>query len=251
MTRAFRSAIALSIALTLPAVGARGEDLPKGEKVLEDYVEATGGKAAYEKVKNRVAKGTLEITKANLKGDISITQAEPNKMLTVVELGPVGKTTQGTDGKLAWEISGLTGERLIEGEEKDVMIAQATFNSEIDPMKRYSKVECTGVEDVDGKPAYKLAITPKVGKPSTEFYDKASKLQVKSVATQKSPMGEITVESFPGDYKKVDGILMPFQVKQKVLTNEIVITIAEVKQNVDLPADTFKVPAEIAKLKKD
>lgn len=52
-------------------------DLPKAETVLDQYVEATGGKAAYEKIKNRTASGTIEIAGAGIKGTIKMKQAAP------------------------------------------------------------------------------------------------------------------------------------------------------------------------------
>ena len=61
---------------------ARGQakpDLPTADTVMNQYIEATGGKAAYEKIKNRVSTGTIEIPAANLKGTIKLTQAAPNK----------------------------------------------------------------------------------------------------------------------------------------------------------------------------
>ena len=62
-----RLASAIAALLLLGSnVASRAEDLPKGEDVLKQYVEATGGKAAYEKVKNRVMKGTLEIPGAGI-----------------------------------------------------------------------------------------------------------------------------------------------------------------------------------------
>ena len=71
--------------------------------MLAQYIEATGGKAAYEKIKNRTSTGTIEIPAANIKGKIQIFQAAPNLVSVVTEIGPVGKTTQATDGKSAWE----------------------------------------------------------------------------------------------------------------------------------------------------
>jgi hypothetical protein len=111
-------------------------------------------------------------------------------------------------------------------------------------------VECTGIEDFDGKPAYKVIVTSKSGKPITQFFDKASHLLVKEVMTQKGPMGEITVEVYPGDYRKVDGVFIPFTATQKVLGQPIVTKMTEIKQNVDLPADTFKRPASLDQAEK-
>jgi outer membrane lipoprotein-sorting protein len=251
LRRPVRTALLLSAALAIPALRASADDpLPKAEEVLDKYVEATGGKAAYEKIKNRVAKGTMEVVGAGLKGKLAISQAAPNKMRTEVDFENIGKILEGTDGNVYWEINPITGDRVIEGDEKAEKLLHGTFNSELRWKEIYAKVECTGVEDIDGKPAYKVVLTPKEAtiKPSTEFYDKATHLQVKSLATTKTPMGDIEVETYPSDYKKVDGLLMAHKVRQKLLTQEMAITMTEVKHNVDLPPDTFKTPDAIKPL---
>ena len=46
-------------ALAAPRLSA-GE-LPKAEKLMDKYVEVTGGKEAYLKLKNRVVKGTVAV----------------------------------------------------------------------------------------------------------------------------------------------------------------------------------------------
>ena len=251
LRRSLRTAILLTSALVASGRMARAvDDLPKAETVLDQYVEATGGRAAYEKIKNRVLKGTLEVSGANIKGTIVVRQAEPDKLAPEVDLEGIGKTLQGTDGKVVWELSPLTGDRVLSGEEKEAKLLQAIFNDELDWKKHYTKAETTGVEDVEGKPAYKVVLTPKAGKPITQYYDKTSHLMVKQVGVEKSPMGEISVETYPSDYKKVDGILMAHKATQKVLTQEIVITMTEIKQNVSLPPDTFKVPDAVKELTK-
>ncbi len=251
LRRPLRTALILSAALAMPALRASADDpLPKAEEVLDQYIEATGGKAAYEKLKNRVAKGTMEVVGAGLKGKMTIDQAPPNKMRTEVEFENIGKIIEATDGTAYWEINPITGDRVIEGDEKAEKLLHSTFNSELHWKEMYTKAECTGVEDVDGKPAYKVVLTPKdgAGKPMTEFYDKASHLQVKSVTTTKTPMGEIEVETYPSDYKKVDGVLIAHKIKQKLLTQEMAIAMTEIKHNVDLPPDTFKAPDAIKPL---
>ena len=148
-----------------------------------------------------------------------------------------------TDGKNAWEVSTVGGDRELDGEEKETFIREANFYKELRWKELYAKVECVGIEDVEGKPAYKIVLTPKSGKPGTEYYDKTSHLLVKQTSTAASPMGEVAVEEYPSDYKTVDGVLIPFTVTQKVLTQEIVMKMTEIKHNVDLPADAFKRPA--------
>ncbi|MFI5461230.1 MAG: hypothetical protein ACHRXM_37980 [Isosphaerales bacterium] len=244
MQRRFIPALIALIAAVGPRA-ARGQskpDLPTADTVLNQYVEATGGKAAYEKLKSRVSTGTIEITGANLKGTVKVTQALPNKVVVVTELGPIGQTKRVSDGKNAWDVSPL-GERELDGEEKEQFLRESNFYKELRWKELYAKVECVGIEDVDGKPAYKIVLKPKSGKPSTEYYDKASHLLVKQTAFTAGPMGEITVETFPSDYKAVDGVLIAFTATQKVLTQQIVLKMTAVKHNVDLPADTFRRPA--------
>jgi zinc protease len=254
MRRSFAlTAIAFLIILGRPVPPARAQkpaDLPTAETVMDQYVEATGGKAAYEKIKNRMTTGTIEIPGANIKGTIKVTEAAPNRLLAVTEFGPTGKMTQATDGKSAWMLSPVIGDRLLEGEEKDAFLLSAEFHRDVRWKEVYQKVECTGIEDVDGKPAYKVVVTPKTGKPITQFFDKTSHLEVKRVMTQKSPLGEIEGETYLGDYKKVDGVLMPFSVTQKVAGQEMHMKLTEVKQNLDLPADTFKRPASLDQAEK-
>jgi hypothetical protein len=231
-------------ALGQPA--ARGQskpDLPTAETVLNQYIEATGGKAAYEKLKNRVATGTIEIPAANIKGKMNVTEAAPNKVRFFADLGPLGELKKVTDGKNAWEFSTVQGEREITGEEKDAFLRESDFYQELRWKELYAKVECVAMEDVDGKPAYKIVLTPNSGKPTTQYYDKASHLLVKQTQITAGPMGEVSVDEYGSDYKAVDGVRMPFTITQTMLTQKIVLTITEVKHNVELPADTFRRPA--------
>jgi hypothetical protein len=244
-----RKLFAASLALLVATSFAKAADpLPKAETVLDDYITATGGKAAYEKIKNRRWKGKMEVVGTAISGSIVSTQAEPNKTVTEINLGGIGKISEGSDGSVAWSSAEITGDRVLDGEEKARALAEATFHDELNWREKYVKAECVGIEDIDGKPAYKLIMTPKQGSPVTSYYDKASHLLLRSTFSQKGPMGEMSVVGDVADYKKVDGILIPHTSKNKVLQQEMVITLEEVKHNVDLPADTFKLPKGIQEI---
>jgi hypothetical protein len=64
----------------------------------------------------------------------------------------------------------------------------------------------------------------------------------------KTEMGEIPAESLVSDYRKVDGVLMPFLVKQKVLGQEFSVTLQTVQNNIEIPKDRFSIPEEIKAL---
>jgi hypothetical protein len=91
-------------------------------------------------------------------------------------------------------------------------------------------------------------LTPKVGKPMTQYYDKQSGLMVKMVITVKNAMGEITVESVADDYRKEGGILVPHKLTNKAMGQQFVISIDKVEYNAEIPASRFDLPAEVQAL---
>lgn len=231
------------------APAAEAEKLPSGKEVIERFIAATGGREAYDKLKNRVTKGTIEIPMMGMKGTMQITQAHPNMMVTSTEFTGMGLIRNGTNGEVVWDVNSMMGPRIVEGDEKVSFMRQATFNSELQWEKLYKSVEVVGVEDVNGKPAYKLKMVPNDGPEGHQFYDKESGLMVKTSTIAKSQMGDVPVEGTLEDYREVDGIKMAFRTTQQMGPNSIVIALEEVKHNVDLPAETFALPDEIQKLK--
>jgi Protein of unknown function (DUF620) len=227
---------------------AHAQGLPKGEEIVDKSLAATGGKEAYEKCKNRVAKGSMELAGLGVKGNLTIYAAGPNKTYVEVDLPGVGKIEEGCDGAVAWSNNPATGPRLKEGAEKTSALRQADFDGEVNWRKHYKKAECVGDADVEGKACYKLQMTTSDDQVKTHYYDKSSYLLLKATGTEMSPNGNLTVENLLSDYKKVDGLLIPFKTRQKVLTQEIVITLDKVEHNVKLPENRFDLPDEIKKL---
>src|SRR4051794_6812623 len=238
-----------AVALTSGALWA-ADDLPKAEAVLDKYIEATGGKAAYEKNHNEVSTGTMEFVGKGIKGSVASFSAEPNKSYTEIDIQGIGKVKEGSDGNVAWSLSAMQGPRIKEGEEKAGALQAARFNAELNWRDVY-KAETTGMEGVDGNDCYKVLLTPKEGLAMTRYYDKKSNLLVKMVMTVKNPMGEFPVESLVGDYRQEGAILMPHKITQKAAGQEITISIESVKYNAEIPKGKFDPPDEIkAMLKK-
>src|SRR5690242_1955488 len=102
--------IVLCAAVVL-ATGARlaADDLPKADTILDKYIEATGGKAAYEKNHTEVSTGSMEFVGKGIKGAISSYRAEPNKSYTEIDIAGIGKVKEGSDGTIAWSLSAMQG----------------------------------------------------------------------------------------------------------------------------------------------
>ena len=244
MTRTYAIVLSLLACRILPAA----DTLPTGEAILDKYIEVTGGKAAYEKKVTEVSTGTLEFTGKGVKAHITSYQAAPNKSYSVVEIEGIGKMEEGADGTVAWERSAIKGPRLKSGEEKAVSLRAANIQHDVRWRDFFQKVECTGVEPIDGHICYRVVLTPKEGQTETRYYDKKSYLLVRTSMILKNEMGEIPTEMSVSDYRRVDGILMPFHLKQKVLGQEFTITHETIQNNVDIPKERFALPADVKAL---
>jgi hypothetical protein len=239
-----------TILLSLAACGilSAAETQPTAEAILDKYIEVTGGKAAYEKKLTEVSTGVMEFTGKGVKAHMATYQAAPNKSYMVVEIEGIGKMEDGTDGSVVWERSALKGPRLKSGEEKAVALRGAAIHHDVHWRDYFQKVEFTGVEPIDGHVCYRVALTPKEGQPETRYYDKKSNLLVRTNMILKTEMGEIPAEMSVSDYRSVNGVLMPFQLKQKVLGQEFTITQESIQSNVDIPKDRFALPDDVKAL---
>jgi hypothetical protein len=226
------------------------EKLPDVEAVLDGYVEATGGREAYDKIHNRVTRGELEIVGQGIVMNLTIYLAKPNKNYTVVESEALGTIEKGTDGEVVWEKSAMLGPQVKDGQEKIDFLRETRLDRWTYWRDQYDEVALEGIETIDERPCYKVVATPGDGKPQMLFFDQASNLLVKIELVVENPMGTIPVASYLSDYREVDGALLPFKSKVVVMGQERVMTTKSIEQNVDLPADRFEIPAEIRALLK-
>ena len=98
---------------------------------------------------------------------------------------------------------------------------------------------------MEGHDCYKIVLTPREGKPMTEFYDKKSGLLIKTMATVSSQMGDVNAEILYDDYRKdSDNVLSSHRSVERAAQQELVVQIDSVEVNPTLPKDRFDLPAE-------
>jgi hypothetical protein len=222
-------------------------DVPSGEKVLQISLERSGGPAAFSKLKSAVMTGTVEMAGHNITGPITLYQ-QNGKSYTAIELPGIGKVEEGFDGDVAWEANALQGARIKLGEERSAA-ARASRISVLDSWRElYTSAKNVGSEDIGGKPAWKIELTPKEGKPETMYFDQASGLLVRSSQTLTTAMGDIPVESELADYRTVDGIKTPFTMTQKAMSQTMIMHFEKVTYNAEIPAAKFELPAAVKAL---
>jgi hypothetical protein len=235
------------LTVSLPLFGA-DEALPSVETVIDHFIAATGGKAAWEARHSQIEHATIEFAKQGLKGSLTIYEAAPDQYLALTEFPGIGKISAGSNGQVAWENSALQGPRIKQGDEKADALREGAFNAPLYWKKLYLKGETTGSETAEGRDCYKVVLTPKEGKPITGFYEKKSGLMIKTMATVSSQMGDVKAEIVYDDYRKDGDLLSPHRLVNRAAQQEFIIQIESVEVNPDLPKDRFDLPPEIQAL---
>lgn len=240
--------VLISFCFCLNLYGAE-EVLPKAEEIIEKNLKAIGGRDAYDKIRNQKTEMTAKIVEMGM--DIKLTwyQERPDKNYILADMGVMGKSKSGSDGKIAWEIGPFNGTRVLEGEQLANKLLENSFDGPDTWKKMYKNVKTEGVEDVKGKACYKVVYTRNTGLQITKYFDKISYLEVKIVSEGKNRQGPIQVEQIIEDYKETGGILFPRKVSVNVMGNLFqTITIDSIETNIKIPKGTFDLPEEIKAL---
>lgn len=249
MRRFMMGVLAATIAAAGFGVAAQETALPSGESVLDAYVEATGGKAAYEAIRNRMISGRLEIPAVGIVLDMTQYQTAGGRYYTLASSPDLGAVESGSDGETVWTINPFEGgPRVLEGEERSVERRANAIDADVAWQAWYSEVKCVGEAEVNGEACWKLELTPKEGTAKeTRYYGKSSKLLVKTELSLTTLNGVLDVEVFMSKYEEADGVKQPREIRQ-VIANaglEVTVTVSNIRTNIDIPDDRFAIPEEI------
>lgn len=219
------------------------------DDIVNKHIAAVGG---LDKIK---AVNTLEMTgKATvgpgLEAPFSMRLTRPGQMR--MEITIQGKSlVQATDGTTPWGINpfqGATDPEKLSGEDADDITEQADFDGNlVDYKAKGNTVELMGKEDFEGSEVYKLKVTKKNGDVSYEYLDATSYLELKSTTKRKHDGQEIEVESYPGNYKAVEGVMFPYSIENKIGgQTQFTLTLTSIVVNKPIDGSIYKFPAPAA-----
>lgn len=227
-----------------------GEKLPNGEDIIRYSIKKTGGYKALGKIQNRLIKANLNMKMFGIDCDGSQInyQTRPNKFYTKIEISDLLTIEQGNNGDCVWEISSMTGARILTGSEKDVTLL--AYNFDMANYKQiYKSIQCVGKAEIEGQMCYKVILTPKVGRtPITQYFIISSGENLKTEYFIEQEKTKICVESWGSDFKQVDGILYPHHTREKVMNVITHANIESIDHNVKIPAGLFDLPEPVKKI---
>lgn len=207
------------------------------EQIIDNYVAALGGKAAIEKVETYKTTGSMSMMGQNLE----ITQAykKPSHTYFAVSMGGMVVQKMVYNGSVL-KMSGMQGDKeMTEGKEFESAKGNVGLCPEMNYAKNGYQLTVKGIEQVDGKDAYVLEVV-KGESTTTEYYDVASGLKVKSISTSEGPQGPVQQTVEYGDYKEVEGVKFPYSVNMTTGGMAMNTTITSVEVNKPIEDTLFQ-----------
>ncbi|MFA3783985.1 M16 family metallopeptidase [Melioribacteraceae bacterium 4301-Me] len=214
--------------------------IPEGvtaQSILNKYIEAIGGKDNLLKIKDKTTKLSGSIQGMNL--TLTMYQKLPNKLYQVLDAGVFKQETifNGKKGKVVG--MGQTIEMTPQQIEK--MKAESSMHWYLDIDSLGVKMELSGMENINGKNAYKVTFTTADGSKIVRYFDTDTGFLIREVNTVDTPQGSFTQTLDFGDYREVQGVKYPFKLSQNLGPNTIDLTVSSIEVNTGLKDDLFEV----------
>ena len=244
MFRRFMIGMAAVVALSAMPLLAQNVD-----EIIASNVKAHGG---LDKIKAaKTLRSTGKLNSGSFEAVISQEAKRPDfvrQEFTIQGLTAV----QAYDGKTGWQIMPFGGKKDAElmGEDdlKEIQEAADFDGPLVDYKAKGNQVELVGKEPVEGTDAYKLKVTLKNGDVRFFYLDTDSFLEIKQESKKMVRGSERETETSIGDYKDVEGMMLPFSFEggAKGSPNKQKVTIDKYEVNAPVDDSRFKMPPKPA-----
>ena len=216
----------------------------KAMQVLEKMIEAMGGRATMQAVKDMTATGTMEMPSMGMEGSATMYTKKESMFRMDIEIMGMS-ITSAFDGEAGWMINPQTGAvEDLPGEQLEETKRMAMGDSAYLEPEKYGIVYTSkGQEKLEDKDYDVLLMTYADGYETTLYIDSKTHLLYKTVAIAPNPMTGVEgeVESISTDYQKHDGIMVAHTTTSYTDGEEfMIITMDEVKYNTGLDDAFFK-----------
>ena len=249
-----RSFVRLSCALAVVIVATQGaipatqaQKLPTAREVVDRFVKASGGEAAFKAIKSIRVKGTFNIVGQSLSGTLEMLSARPNKSLMRVSIAPIGTIEEGFDGKVGWSIDPIQGPSLMMDRQLSERADEAVFDAELHQADYVKEMSVVGRESLDGRDVYRLKVVTIRGNEQFELFDVANGLMVAMEASRDTPLGIVPSVTLMKEYQTFGSVMMPTRVVQRVLGQEHNFSFTSYEFDT-VPANAFDLPLPIKAL---
>jgi predicted Zn-dependent peptidase len=207
------------------------------EAIIDNYVQALGGKQAIEKIADYTLQADVNAMGQTL--NMSQLFKAPNKTSFEIQMSGMTVMKMAFDGTTL-RMGGMNGsQEMTEGPMFDAIADEAGIAPELDYIKNGYTLSVNGIEEVNGQKAYVLTDV-KGERKQVGYYDVQTGLKIKTVSTLPTPEGDQQSIAEYSDYRPVDGVQFPFRVKQTMAGMTMESTVTSIKTNTEVSDDLFK-----------
>jgi len=225
-----------------PTASITSGDQPTINSIISRYVQAVGGKTAVGAVTSRVTKGRIDIPGVSFGGRLETYAKAPNMSLTVMSAEPIGVLKRGFDGRTAWALSDDQTTHLPSPKELASLAAENDLYRDIKLQEFYARISFAGKDALGARQVYVLEATSRLGVQEKLYFDVENGLLLRRDTLRPSSRGPVRTEIYFSDWRDVDGIKLPFKTTERMPDMTYVFTLEEVKHNVQLDDDVFRLP---------
>ncbi|MCS7300282.1 MAG: outer membrane lipoprotein-sorting protein [Fimbriimonadales bacterium] len=211
------------------------------QQVLDRMAQAAGLTQAA-KIRSWQLTGTIQYPQQGLQAKFESFYKAPNKYLAKINIPQIGEIQQGYDGKVAWEKNPMTGLRELKGAELAQMRQSAEAGAANDFRKMLRNPQLAGEAKVGNRNAIVIKAQSTVGGPMTLYIDSQRYLPLRVDMETATPQGKISTTSLMEDYRRVDGVMYPFTVRQSTANIQAILKLERVRHNVSISDAIFRKP---------
>jgi hypothetical protein len=217
------------------------EALPTVDQVLEKYVQAIGGKAAFDKLSTRVMKGTHTLPDGTAL-PVETYQAAPNKLVSVMTTKN-GAVMNGYNGTTGWS-KNPRGQREMSGAQLDQMRRAADFYADVKPRESFPNLTFIGQDKIGDRDVYVLQSKATDNSIEKLYFDTQTGLLLRILSITQSLLAPLPAQTDLEDYREVDGVKLPFTIRQSFIDyrNDWTRKYTEIKHNLPIEDAKFNPP---------
>jgi len=202
---------------------------------------AIGDEQAWKSVTSTVSRGVIEIQGIDKVGTIEEIEASPNLSYMRLAIPGVIDSSQGCDGRVAWEKDG-EGVRELEGVELKEALDDCLFLASLDMERTYKELKVAGKARQGDLEFYLVDAYTRTGDQQVLTIDSRTFLPVMVVSQRHIDGKVVPLPMVTKDYRDVGGLRLPHLLNSKLGGSRITIRFTSIEANAPFDKALFSKP---------
>lgn len=255
MASTFTLTLALGASLTYCNGVALAQKSPKPQgkisvaEILDKHISAMGGTAVLHALQTLHAQGVFGIAPmppTHALGDFHFYFKAPDSDVFQLETISHGQSSSGRNQGVAFSNRSVMGAQAVNGvtlealEKSWFILLEWEFDQQ-----HYTRIELVGLAEIEGRWAYALGFTPRLGDRQVRYFDSETFLllrvdQAQRIRQEKNgPESAYKVETSYFDYRDSEGIKFPRRVEASASNGSVVFDVHQVHPNAPVDEVVF------------